>query len=137
MENSYELKFEMPYIDCGIFKEKEILNILNIISGSRLGQNVGFGGYYNICFNEEDKQHWKPIFTLLDGFSRSKTNSFCLNISNNSRFDKVFIFYNGVKDSLYYGLVFLNSETNKSLHLYNLDYDYTNLIVNISRTIKV
>ena len=31
----------------------------------------------------------------------------------------------------------LNSETNKSLHLYNLDYDYTNLIVNISRTIKV
>ena len=137
MENSYELKFEMPYIDCGILKEKEILNILNIISGSRLGQNVSFSGYYNVCFNEEDKQHWKPIFTFLDGFSRSKTNSFCLNILNNSRFDKVFVFYNGVKDSLYYGLVFLNSETNKSLHLYNLDYDYTNLIVNISRTIKV
>jgi len=137
MENTFELKFEMPYIECGNFKEKEILTILNIVNGSRVGQKIGFSGYFNVSFNEEDKQHWKPIFTYLDNFSRSKTNAFCFNISDFDKYDKIFVYYNGIRDSLYYGLLFYNSNTGKSVHLYNLDYDYTNLIVNISRVIKV
>ena len=136
MENTYILKFEMPYIDCGNFKEKEILVINSIISGARVGQLLYFNGYGNISFNQEDKQHWKPIVTYLDGFSRSKTNCICYGIPNCKRFDRVFVYYNGVRDSLYFGLLFYNTQTNDCLHLYNFTYDYTNLIVNLARVIQ-
>lgn len=136
MENNIELKFEMPYIDCLNFKEKELQTIINIISGSRVGQLISFNGYYNISFNEEDKQHWKPILSNLESFSRSKTNCFSYNILNGNKYDKVFIYQTGGKEGGFYGFLFLNSIENKSLHLYNLKYDYTSLIVYLNQMVQ-
>ena len=55
MENEtiYSAKFEMPYISCVNFKEKESIILSNIIKGSRLGELVNFDGYANISFDED------------------------------------------------------------------------------------
>ena len=84
----YFLKFNMPYITCDNYKEKELLNFIGIVNGSRVGLLLNGYSYANIRFSEEDKKHENPIITELDSFSRSKTNCIIFNIENN-KYDKM------------------------------------------------
>ena len=129
-------KFEMPYINGANFKEKEILNIANIINGSRIGENVYFCGYGNMSFSDEDNKHWYPRITKLDGFIRNKTNLMILNIKSNNKYNYIFIYQTTTKDSGFYGILMYNSETNDSLHIYNVEYDWSRLVIVLSRIVQ-
>ena len=129
-------KFEMPYITGANFKEKEILNIANIITSSRLGDDVYFSGYGHMSFIEEDNKHWYPHITKLDGFTRNKTNVMMLSIKSNNKYDNIFIYQTTTKDSGFYGILCFNTETQKSLHIYNVEYDWSRLVIVLSRVVQ-
>lgn len=137
MENSFIMKFEMPYIEPLSFKEKEATTIANIICGSRLGELIYFGGYSNISFKDDDKQHWNPNVILMDGFTRNKANCLCFNTrKEDGKYDKIFVYTNGIRDSLYYGFLLYNTKQNKSVHIFGMTADYTNLVVRLNDIMK-
>lgn len=138
MENEtiYSAKFEMPYISCVNFKEKESIILSNIIKGSRLGELVNFDGYANISFDEEDKNHWHPQIKPIESFTRNKSNSLVFGIKGNNKYNKIFVYQTSLKETRFYGFIFYNTETNKCLHIYNVEYDHTKLIIGMFRIIQ-
>lgn len=135
--NCYIGKFEMPYTVASNFKEKEILTIANIISGSRLGDKLCFSGFAHMFFDEEnDNKHWNPHIQLLEGFTRNKTNIMVLSIKEGYKYDKIFVYQTTFKDSGFYGILCFNTETQKSLHIFNVEYDWSKFIIVLSRIIK-
>lgn len=129
-------KFEMPYIECQNFKEKEGYIISGIISGGRIGSFINFSGFANIAFDDEDIQHWHPKVTILEKFTRSNSNALVYNINSNNKYNKIFVYKTNTKDSGFYGLLFYNTETNKSLHIFNVELDYSRLVINMSRVVE-
>ena len=93
----YTLKFNFNYINCSKFKEKELLILRNIVSGSRIGENFYFYKYANISFDESDKKHEYPIVSELDNFGRSKTNGIIFKISISFSFTKTVILISDVE----------------------------------------
>lgn len=126
----------MPYINCDNYKEKELMHFIGIISGSRTGLLLNGYSFGNIIFNEEDKKHEFPIIMELDSFSRSKTNCLIYNIKNDNKYNKLFIYQTLNKDNPYYGILVYNTETGKSVHIYNIEYDYTKLIIYMFRLLS-
>ena len=131
----YFLKFNMPYITCDNYKEKELLNFIGIVNGSRVGLLLNGYSYANIRFSEEDKKHENPIITELDSFSRSKTNCIIFNIENN-KYDKIFIYQTLNKENPYYGILAFSTETQKLTHIYNIEYDHSKLIIYMFRMLS-
>ena len=66
----YTLKFEMPYINCDNYKEKDLLNLIELITNSRINDLICNHSYGNIKFSDDDKQHNYPNVTELDNFVR-------------------------------------------------------------------
>jgi len=132
----YKLKFSLPYITCDNFKEKELINFIGIINGSIIGQYFNGSNYAHIDFDKTDKQKINPIVSVFDSFYRSKTNCIILNLKDNVYYNKIFIYQTLFKNSGFYGIVAYNTETNKNLHIYNIDLNYTSLIINLDRIIS-
>lgn len=130
-QTTYTLKFNFNYINCNKFKEKELLVLRNIISGSRVGQNFYFYKYANVSFDEQDYKHEYPIVSELDNFGRSKTNSIIFKISNNL-YNRCLIYQTGSKECSFYGYIIYNTETGKYSHNYNLDYEINSLLKHIN-----
>lgn len=132
----YKLKFNMPYINCDNYKEKELLNFIGIINGSRVGLLLTGYKYANLKFDDKDNKHEYPIITELDSFSRSKTNCIIFNISKNNKYDKIFIYQTLNKENPYYGILAFNEETQKCTHIYNIEYDHSKIIIYMFRMLS-
>ena len=136
----YTLKFEMPYINCDNFKEKDLVNLLGVITGTRINEQIENYTYGNIRFEQDDKQHWKPIASELDGFSRSKTNCIIFNVKNSNKYSKLFVYQTLNRENPYYGIVGLKKEidingNNPTVHIYNLELVYSALVITMNRII--
>lgn len=125
MNSDYKLEFILCYLSTDNFKEKSARNLMNVIGGSRMMNFMTFDSFGHIDFAEDDNTHSHPLVSKLDKFSRSKTN--CLiydlkeNIYNRAEYDKCFIYRsNGYREPSL-GFVFLNTETNKCKHIFNID----------------
>lgn len=136
----YNLNFLFSYIDCNNFKEKELIVLRNFIKGTRIGREIKFANYANISFDVEDVKHDKPIVTELEQFTRSKTNGIIFNMENtelnNGVFNKCVIYQTLFTNSGAYGYILWNTETNDSVHEFNVEYDGNELIKHIYRTIN-
>lgn len=138
----YTLKFEMPYINCDNFKEKDLVNLLGVVTGTRIGESIKSYKYGNIRFETDDKQHWRPIVSELDSFARSKTNCIIFDTKDKDKYDKLFVYQSLNRENPYYGIVGLKTENGKIVHMYNktvhtyfLELDYSVLVINMLRMI--
>ena len=127
--------FQMPYTEPTVIKEKECNFVKGILVNARVGQFISFDSYYNISFAEDDEKHWTGIVNKLEGYARSKVNAIGYNISKGEKFDKFFIYVTGAKEPTFYGLLFINTKTGKTMNVYNINYEYTNLAVYINNAI--
>lgn len=132
----YTLKFEMPYINCDNYKEKDLINLTGVINGTRIGDLINSYTYANITFADSDKQHKYPIVTELDGFVRSKTNCIIFDVKDKQNYDKLFVYQSLNRENPYYGIVGLKTEDGKPVHIYFLELDYSVLVINMQRMIK-
>ena len=93
----FNIKFNMPYIETDVIKQKHYGILLSTIGNSRLINYMHYDGPGLITFNEDDIQHNNPIVTLMDKYNRLKTNclvySLTENTSNMGYYDKLFISY--------------------------------------------
>ena len=135
MEELYIGTLQFPYTEFSNFKEKEALNILSIIGGTRVRDFISFTGYSNISFDDDDTKHWKPKAKQLESFVRNKSNALVFNI-HNCLYDKMYVYKSNLKDSGFYGLIFYNTENQKSLNIFNIEYNYSKLIISINRILS-
>lgn len=137
--NDYKLKFSFSYIDCNNFKEKELNVFRNIISNSRLGRDLKFNSYVNITFEHEDKKHDFPVISVLESFTRGKTNGVIFDVPigdyNDGTFEKMLLYQTTNKNTGSYGLLFFNTETNLNSHIFNIEYDINELLQHMQRVI--
>jgi len=134
----YTLKFEMPYINCDNYKEKDLINLFGVITGTRINDMINHYTYGNIKFCDNDIQHKYPIVTELDNFTRSKTNCiiFDINEKYNHKYRKLFIYQTLNRENPYYGIVGLKSDGETLVHTYFINLDYSVLVINMSRMIQ-
>lgn len=138
MMKTYNLEFNMPYIDVDNFKQKPMSILISMITNSRLGEHMVFEGTGNITFESKDVKHYKPIVTVLDKYNRLKSNCLVFHLPittcNRRYFDKLVIYYTAGSKIPSYGYVLHNSKTGKSAHIYCLDYDNINLLKCLNQT---
>lgn len=134
MEELYIGTMQMPYTECNNFKEKEALNILAIIGGARVRDFISFTGYANITFDDNDIKHWHPKVKQLETFTRNKSNALVFNIFGCS-YDKMYVYKSNLKDNGFYGIILYNTENQKSSNIFNIEYDYSKLMIYINRII--
>jgi len=134
----YTLKFEMPYINCDNYKEKDLINLLGVVTGTRINDMIDHYTYGNIKFCEGDSQHKYPIVSELENFTRSKTNCIIFDMANkyNQKYQKLFVYQTLNRENPYYGIVGLKSDGETLVHIYFLDLDYSVLIINMCRMIQ-
>lgn len=138
--NSYTIPFTQLYINCSITKEKEFLKFKHIFNGLQISKLFSFVSYANISFSEEDTKHENAIITELPQFGRNKTNALVYRISpgtiNGDLYDKcIFYQYIGSLEN-YYGFILYNSETQKSHHVYNINYELMYLFIRLKQSIN-
>lgn len=137
--DNYELKFDWFYIDCANFKERELLLLRNTIAKARLGHDLSFYKYATITFSQEDIKHETPIINELESFGRGKTNAIIFNMANtninNNKFNKCLVYQTIYKTDAYYGYIFYHTETQRYIHIYNVNHDICELIIHIGRSI--
>lgn len=128
---SYNIKFNMPYIEADTLKQKHYSILLSLIGNSRLQEFMKFDGPGLITFAEDDTKHWNPIVTRMEKYNRLKTN--CLiytlpeNPNNMGYYDKLFIYWTAGSKISYYGYVMYNTNTGKNEHIYFIDDNYNDL----------
>jgi hypothetical protein len=134
----YTLKFEMPYINCDNYKEKDLINLIGVITGTRINDLIDHYTYGNIKFSDGDRQHIYPIVTELDNFMRSKTNCiiFDVNPKYQKKYKKLFVYQSLNRENPYYGIVGLKEENDKPVHIYFINLDYSILVINMHRMIQ-
>ena len=134
----YTLKFEMPYLNCDNFKEKDLYNLMGVITGTRIGEYIEKYTYSNIRFVDSDKQKKYPIVSELENFTRSKTNCIIFDIkenNTNNKYKKLFVYQTLNRENPYYGIVGLKHD-DTTVHIYFLDFDYSSLVINMFRMIQ-
>lgn len=138
MMKEFNIKFELPYIETNVFRQKHYNILLSLIGNSRLNSYMHYDGPGIITFDNEDVQHTNPTITLMEKYNRLKTN--CLvyslpeNISNMNYYDKLFIYYSSGNKESYYGYVLYNTKNGKNTHKYFIDDDYNNLTQCLNKT---
>ena len=131
----YTLKFEMPYINCDNYKEKDLYNLMGVITGTRIGEYIEKYTYGNIRFADSDKQKKYPIVSELENFTRSKTNCIIFDVKGNNKYQKLFVYQTLNRENPYYGIVGLKDD-NTTIHIYFIDLDYSTLVINMFRIIQ-
>lgn len=130
----YVGKLNMPYTDPTNFKEKEAHHIISIINGGNIRDNVKFRGYGNMFFDEEDNRHWNPNFIQLENYTRNKSNILIFDLLN-CEYDKMFVYKTNGKIDGFYGIVVYNTLNQKSVNIFNIEYNYAKLMEAIIRMI--
>lgn len=131
----YVGKMNMPYTETTNFKEKEAQYINTIIYGGHIRDYVSFAGYANMFFDNEDTKHWNPKFVMLNGFTRNKSNVLAYNL-HNCTYDKMFIYKVTYKQDGFFGIIIYDTKTCKSVNIFNIENDYSKLIINIYKMIS-
>lgn len=135
---SFNIKFEMPYIGTDTLKQKHYSVLTSTIGCSRLREYMKFEGPGLISFSDDDTKHWHPMVTSMDKYNRLKTN--CLiyslpeNPSNMGYFDKLVIYYSAGSKISYYGYVLYDTKTDKSEHIYFIEDNYNDLLRCLNQT---
>lgn len=135
----YNLEFSMYYINTDNFKQKTAEILISVISNSRLFEQMQFSSYAHIEFEKDDKVHRFAKVIEFDKFNRSKTNCLIFDLKrtsfNNGEYDKCFVYRsNNYKESTY-GFCFLNTETGKNNHIFNIDETPDELCHKITQTL--
>ena len=133
----YTLKFEMPYINCDNYKEKDLRSLITVVTGARVNEMIDGYTYGNIKFSDDDKQHKYPIVTELDNFTRSKTNCIIFNVNEKfqKKYKKIFVYQTLNRENPYYGIVGLEVENDNPVHIYFIELNYSVLVINMYRMI--
>lgn len=122
MEKEYDYTFNKmyPYMDTSVMKQKDVNNLMTLISSGRLKNLIEFEGFGVCEYDEDDKQLIHPYVTKFDKFNRLRTNVLIYNILDNDwsggKYDKLFIFKTNWPKEPTYNIVFHNTQTNVSMH---------------------
>lgn len=135
MEENYKIELSGLNIRFDNFKQKQSYVLRNIIENSRLQANLSFDSYAEIVFDENDKHLKFPEIIPIKEYNRNKTNCLIYNIKDNMSkyFDKMFVSQYIGNIHSYYDVVFYNSATNRVLHKYCINYDYSDLCITINK----
>ena len=136
---NYDLTFDFTYERCDNFKEKEINTLKNILSMTRIAQEIVYKCNATISFDVSDKTHEHPHITELEKYARSKTNGIIYELkhtkTNPGIYNRCLIYKNEWPKSITWGFVMFNSETGKQQHQYMIDEDFGDLIFKIQRNL--
>lgn len=122
MEKEYDYTFNKmyPYMDTSVMKQKDVNNLMILISSGRLKNLIEFEGFGVCEYDEDDKQLIHPYVKKFDKFNRLRTNILIYDIFNNDwsggKYDKLFIFKTNWPKEPTYNIVFHNTQTNVSMH---------------------
>lgn len=133
----YKFEFSRWHFNYDNFKQKNLTILRNTIEQSRLSDELRFYSYANLSFDEEDNLLKYPIVSILDEYNRNKTNCIVYDILNKDLeniFNKLFIIQYIGKIESHYGLIFYNDITNKFFHNFCINYDLSDLCININKS---
>jgi len=123
--NSYDINLAINYCTFDNFKQKSAYILNRLFAGGRMIDYAVFSSYGIITpLNEKNNQiHIEEV----DKFNRAKVNCIIYDLTynkyNDGKYDKMFIYYSTVtRDTTWYGYVFYNTKTGKTLHKYCIDY---------------
>lgn len=137
MNNMKQYKFEFTrwHFNYDNFKQKNLNILRNTVEQSRLGYDLKFDSYGNLSFEEEDTILRYPIVSLLEEYNRNKTNCLVYNINDITKgYNKLFIIQYIGKIESHYGLIFYNEETNDFYHKFFVNYDVSDLCIDITKS---
>ena len=123
--NSYDVNLAINYCTFDNFKQKSAYILNGLFAGGRMIDYAVFSSFGIITpLNEKNNQiHIEEV----DKFNRAKVNCIIYDLTynkyNEGKYDKMFIYYSTVtRDTTWYGYVFYNTKTGKTLHKYCIDY---------------
>ena len=119
---NYNLNFDVWKENPENWNERESRNIINLISVCRVGNFLKFDKYGSFVYSEDDSNHWNPIVTEQEKFSRRSSNCMIFDINiQNCPYDKLFLYQykSGVKGFSGY---YIYSSKNKDQHIHRYFY---------------
>ena len=130
---------QFPYLNYINLKEKQSNQLVHIIQGSRLKNDLQFCGYYNMTMNnttETSKSEQYATFNYIgQDFVRRTINSIGFNIignRNSTTFDRLFIIQHKVDKTIYYNYILVDTVNNRSISHFYKDNDFTVLLNDIN-----
>lgn len=130
---------QFPYLNYINLKEKQSNQLIHIIQGSRLRDDIQFCGYYNMTMNdakETNKSEQYATFNYIgQDFLRRTTNAIGFNIignRNSTNFDRLFIIQHQVNKTIYYNYILIDTVNNRSISHFYKDNDFTELLNDIN-----
>lgn len=123
--NTYDINLAINYCTFDNFKQKSAY-ILNALFGNGRMRDYAVFSSYGVITPLNDKNN-KIHIEEIDKFNRSKVNCIIYDLTynkyNEHKYDKLFIYYSTVtRDTSWYGYVFYNTKTEKTLHKYCIEY---------------
>lgn len=136
--NSYEFDLAINYCTFDNFKQKSAYILNALFAGGRMTDYARFS-CYGIITPLNDKNNRIQIEEV-DKFNRAKVNCIIYDLTynkyNDGIYDKLFIYYSTVtRDTSWYGYVFYNTKTGKTLHKYCIEYSDDKLYQYIYKSI--
>lgn len=120
---TYSLTLNMPHVIMDAYKQKAINITISTIEQSALSSEMVFNSY-GIAEYVDDSE-FNVIVTPVDKFFRGKINCLIFDFkktkNNPGVYNKCFIYYTAT-DPSYCGYILLNTETNKQVHKFSLQY---------------
>lgn len=131
---------QFPYLNYINLKEKQCNQLVHIIRGSRLRNDIQFCGFYNMTMNDAKKTHKPEQYATFkyigDSYARKSTNAIGFDIisenRNSTTFNKLFIIQHQVNKTIYYNYILIDTKNNKSISHYYKDNDFTTLLNDIN-----
>ena len=135
---NYDITLNFYYQTFDSFKQKNALLIQNLFANGRM---IDYAKFYSYGFIEAENHKAEKIhIEEMDKFNRLKTNCIIFDLTYNkynpNKFNKLFIYRSTIsKDNGYYGYILYNTETNKSINVYNVENTDDKLYQYIYRSI--
>lgn len=141
-DTKFEFEFRHWNFNPANFKKKQMMILLGVIEGSRLGKYFKFSGYGNISFNDEDTAHKCPIIEMQEKYNRNKTNVLVFDMPVTDRnidglYDKMFLYQTDFPHIPNYGYVLYNTKTKKTNHIFYIDYDINDLTISLNKSLSI
>ena len=130
---------QFPYLNYINLKEKQTNQLIHIIQGSRLRNDMKFIGFFNMTVNNRIEsglsEQWANFSYNDMNFVKRITNAIGFDIvgqRNNTSFNKLFIMQHQVNKNIYYDYVLVDEQNKKSISHFYKDNDYTSLLTDIN-----
>lgn len=137
----YSFEFFRFNFNTDKFNRRHALIIKNLVSNSRLKDELVFNSFGLITYNDEDKQHRYPNIEILGSEFNKKTNCIIFDlkesVKNNNYYNKLFLYHSSGPNIGNYGYVLYNTETGKYVHKYFIDYEYESLMCSINQSLNL